>query len=87
MDKEQVQQVVGEYKTHPTDTGSSEVQIALLTHQIRQITEHLRSHRHDHQARYGLVLQVGRRRRLLAYLAREDVASYQALLARLGLRR
>ena len=87
MEKEQTQQVIHEYQKHPTDTGSSEVQIALLTSSIQHLAEHLRVHRGDNQARRGLLMQVGRRRRLLAYLAREDTASYRALLARLGLRR
>ena len=69
------------------DTGSAEVQIAMLTERINQINEHLREHRHDHHARRGLLRLVGRRRRLLAYLNRNDVNRYRAIIGELGLRR
>lgn len=87
MDKEQKQGVIEEYRDHPTDTGSSSVQIAVLTHRIRELTEHLRQHKHDEHSRYGLIKMVGLRRRHLEYLVREDISQYQALLSRLGLRR
>ena len=87
MDKERVQEITSEYRTHPTDTGSTQVQIALLTYHIRELTEHLQVHRHDQHSRHGLLTQVGHRRRLLAYLANENPASYRDLLNRLGLRR
>ena len=87
MDKEQKQGIIEEYRDHPTDTGSSPVQIAVLTHRIRELTEHLRQHKHDEHSRYGLIKMVGLRRRHLEYLVREDISQYQALLSRLGLRR
>lgn len=87
METEQTQEVVKEYQKHPTDSGSTEVQIALLTGQIQHLAEHLRTHHKDTQARRGLLAQVSRRRSLLAYLARKNAASYRALLPRLGLRR
>lgn len=79
--------ILEEYATHPGDTGSPEAQVALLTTRIRELTEHLKIHKHDHHSRRGLLLLVGRRRRLLQYLAREDVARYRSLIQRLGLRR
>jgi len=79
--------VVEEYRTHPSDTGSPEVQIALLTTRIRELTEHFRLHPHDHAGRRGLLKLVGERRRLLRYLNGEDVSRYRALISRLGLRR
>ena len=87
METEQSQEVIKEFQKHPTDTGSTEVQIALLTRQIQELAGHLRAHHKDTQARRGLLGQVARRRRLLVYLAREDTTAYRALLARLGLRR
>jgi small subunit ribosomal protein S15 len=72
---------------HPSDTGSSEVQIALLTSRIRDLTEHLQENRKDEHSRRGLLKMVGKRRTLLAYLAREDTGRYRSLLGRLGLRR
>lgn len=79
--------VIEASRTHPTDTGSSEVQIALLTERINGLAGHFRTHRHDQAGRRGLVMMVGQRRRLLRYLHRRDVASYQALVDRLGLRK
>jgi small subunit ribosomal protein S15 len=78
---------IGEYRTHPTDTGSPEVQVALLTGRINQLTEHLKVHKKDHHSRRGLLMLVGRRRRLLDYVKSNDVERYRALIARLGLRR
>jgi small subunit ribosomal protein S15 len=78
---------ITEYATKEGDTGSPEVQVALLTTRINQLTEHLRVHKHDHHSRRGLLQMVGRRRRLLRYLQNNDVARYRALIERLGLRR
>ena len=74
-------------RLHDTDTGSPEVQIALLTDRINHLTEHLKVHKKDHHSRRGLLMLVGRRRRLLDYLAKNDVERYRALIAKLGLRR
>ncbi|MFC5831315.1 30S ribosomal protein S15 [Nonomuraea insulae] len=79
--------IIAEYATFEGDTGSSEVQIALLTHRIADITEHLRTHQLDHHGRRGLQLLNGRRRRLLQYLRRTDIDRYRRLIQRLGLRR
>ena len=87
MDKAEKQAVMDEYKTHDGDTGSSELQVAVLTTRILQLTDHLRVHKHDESTRRGLLKMVGRRRRLLRYLNREDVGRYRALIAKLGLRR
>jgi small subunit ribosomal protein S15 len=81
------QQIVDEYGTSATDTGSPEVQVALLTKRIQDLTEHLKTHKHDHHSRRGLLLLVGQRRRLLKYLAAKDIARYRSLIERLGLRR
>ena len=78
---------ITEYRVHDTDTGSPEVQVALLTGRINHLTEHLKTHQTDHHSRRGLLQMVGRRRRLLEYLRREDVERYRALIQRLGLRR
>ncbi len=80
-------QILAEYRTHDKDTGSPEVQIALLTERITGLTSHLRSHRQDHHSRRGLLKLVGRRRRLLAYLSENDIERYRATIARHGLRR
>ena len=80
-------QIMTEYATHEGDTGSPEVQIALLTQRIKDLTEHSREHKHDHHSRRGLLLLVGRRRRLLQYLSRKDIERYRALIQKLGLRR
>lgn len=87
LDPDRKTELIADYRTHGTDTGSSEVQIALLTERIRELTEHLKIHKHDHHSRRGLLMLVGRRRRLLAYLSRKDVETYRALIARLGLRK
>ncbi len=78
---------ISEYKVHDTDTGSPEVQVALLTQRINQLTDHLKVHKKDHHSRRGLLMLVGRRRRLLNYVHDNDVERYRALIARLGLRR
>ncbi|MBK6886178.1 MAG: 30S ribosomal protein S15 [Tetrasphaera sp.] len=80
-------QIMTEYATAEGDTGSPEVQIALLTQRIKDLTEHAREHKHDHHSRRGLLLLVGRRRRLLRYLESVDIERYRALIKRLGLRR
>lgn len=81
------QEIIAEYGQHDSDTGSPEVQVALLTERINHLTEHLRDHKHDHHSRRGLLMMVGKRRRLLNYLNREDVERYRSLIAKLGLRR
>jgi small subunit ribosomal protein S15 len=78
---------ITEYRVHDTDTGSPEVQVALLTQRINQLTEHLKLHKKDHHSRRGLLMLVGRRRRLLDYVRNNDVERYRALIGRLGLRR
>ncbi|MFQ5873360.1 MAG: 30S ribosomal protein S15 [Dehalococcoidia bacterium] len=87
MDREVEQKTVEEFRVHDTDTGSSEVQVALLTRRINNLSEHLRTHRHDHHSRRGLLQMVGQRRRLLEYLNRMDVDRYRSLIDRLNLRR
>ena len=84
---EQKKSILSEYGLHETDTGSPEAQIALLTKRISDLTEHLKFHKHDHHSRRGLLLLVGRRRRLLKYVASVDIARYRSLIERLGLRR
>ncbi len=79
--------IIENYKVHESDTGSPEVQVALLTQRISQLTEHLKEHKHDYHSRRGLFKLVGQRRRLLAYLQRKDVERYRATIDRLGLRR
>jgi small subunit ribosomal protein S15 len=81
------QEIISEYGAHDSDTGSPEVQVALLSERINHLTEHLRTHKHDHHSRRGLLMMVGRRRRLLNYLRRTDVERYRKLIAALGLRR
>ena len=78
---------ITENRLHESDTGSTEVQVALLTERINHLTEHLKVHKKDHHSRRGLLMLVGRRRRLLDYLRRNDVERYRALIAKLGLRR
>jgi small subunit ribosomal protein S15 len=80
-------QIMTDYATVEGDTGSPEVQVAMLSRRIADLTEHLRTHKHDHHSRRGLLLLVGRRRRLLQYLARTDITRYRTLIERLGLRR
>ena len=79
--------LIEEYRVHSKDTGSAEVQIALLTTQILRLTEHLKIHKHDEHSRRGLLKMVGRRHRHLAYLRKKDVERYKEILARLGLRK
>jgi len=80
-------EIIKAYATHEGDTGSPEVQIAVLSRRILDLTEHLKSHKHDHHTRRGLMAMVGRRRRMLGYLKDTDIARYRALIERLGLRR
>ncbi len=87
MNKAEKQAVIAEHRTHENDSGSIELQVGVLTTRILQLTEHLRIHKHDESTRRGLLKMVGRRRRLLRYLNREDVGRYRALIAKLGLRR
>ena len=87
MDKGKKEEVLKEYQRHDGDTGSAEVQVAILTQRINDITDHLRQHRQDHHSRRGLFKMVGRRRRLLRYVHKEDVGRYRTLIQRLGLRR
>jgi small subunit ribosomal protein S15 len=85
--KEQKSEIMGDFKHHDTDTGSPEVQIALLTARINQLTDHLKEHKKDHHSRRGLLMMVGQRRRLLNYLSTKDIARYRDVVAKLGLRR
>jgi small subunit ribosomal protein S15 len=84
---EEKKQIVGDYKVHEKDTGSPEVQIALLTKRITQLTEHLKTHKKDHSSRRGLLKMVGKRNSLLKYLTREDRTRYVQVIGRLGLRK
>lgn len=79
-------ELIEEYKTHPTDTGSPEVQVAILTDRINTLTEHFKFHKKDHHGRRGLLMLVNKRKRLLTYLSNRDIERYRALIARLGLR-
>src|SRR5919198_5501627 len=85
--KEQKSQLISDYARSEGDTGSPEVQIAVLTRRIAELTEHLKNHKKDHHSRRGLLQMVGRRRRLLDYLRKEDIERYRTLIGRLGLRR
>ncbi|HET9897041.1 MAG TPA: 30S ribosomal protein S15 [Streptosporangiaceae bacterium] len=87
LDSQVKKEIIAVHATSEGDTGSPEVQVALLTKRINGLTEHLKVHKHDHHSRRGLLLLVGRRRRLLQYLSREDINRYRALIERLGLRR
>jgi small subunit ribosomal protein S15 len=80
-------QIIADYAAQEGDTGSPEVQVAMLSKRISDLTEHLKTHKHDHHSRRGLLLLVGRRRRLLQYLAKKDITRYRQLIERLGLRR
>ena len=87
MPKDQKESIVAEYRTHDGDTGSPEVQVALLTFKIRELTEHLKTHKKDHASRRGLLMMVGKRTTALRYLRNTAPERYTALIARLGLRR
>jgi small subunit ribosomal protein S15 len=87
LSTEQKKTILTEYGVHEKDTGSPEAQVAMLTKRISDLTEHLKVHKHDHHSRRGLLLLVGRRRRLLNYLTKVDIERYRSLIQRLGLRR
>ncbi len=87
MDKERKQEIIAKYGRHEGDTGSPEVQIALLTERINSLTDHLRFHKKDHHSRRGLLMMVGQRRGLLNYLSAQDIERYRAIIKDLGLRR
>ncbi len=87
MQKDQKTSVIEANRTHPTDTGSPEVQVAILTERINQLTEHLKVHAHDNHSRRGLYKMIGKRRSLLDYLAKKDIERYRALIAKLGIRK
>jgi small subunit ribosomal protein S15 len=87
LTQERKTEIINEHKHHATDTGSVELQVAMLTDRINHLTQHLRVHRHDHHSRRGLLKMVGQRRRQLAYLNKKDVERYRAIIAKLGLRK
>ena len=87
LDAATKQKIMSEFATVEGDTGSPEVQVAMLTQRIKDLTEHLKEHKHDHLSRRGLLILVGQRRRLLQYLQRTDITRYRSLIERLGLRR
>jgi len=87
MTKDKKQNIIGEYKVHENDTGSPEVQIAILTSRINELNEHLKIHKKDHHSRRGLLKMVGKRRNLLNYLKDNDIERYRAVIERLGLRK
>ncbi len=85
--KEKKQDVIDAYKLHDTDSGSAEVQVAILTERIKNLTEHFKLHKKDHHSRRGLINMVGQRKRLLGYLKQRDVQKYQSIIAQLGIRK
>ncbi|HUU17533.1 MAG TPA: 30S ribosomal protein S15 [Sedimentisphaerales bacterium] len=87
LTKQKKQNIIGDFETHEGDTGSPEVQIALLTNKINELTEHLKTHRKDHASRRGLLKMVGTRSALLKYVSNKDVKRYQKIISRLGLRK
>jgi len=87
LETQEKQQIIEDYKTHDTDTGSPEVQVAILTYRINELTEHFKVHKQDHHGRRGLLKLVGRRRRLLDYLKRKDLQRYKTTIERLGIRK
>ena len=87
ISKEEKQQVIAQYKRHEGDTGSPEVQIAILTNRINSLTEHLKKNPHDHHSRRGLLQMVGKRRNLLSYLTKIDIERYRSIIAQLGIRK
>ena len=87
MDKEKKEEIIGNYQKREGDTGSTEVQVALLTERVKQLTSHMTANRHDYHTQRGLLKLVGQRRRLLNHLSREDVSRYNKLIKRLGLRK
>ena len=87
LQKDEKTTIIGEYQTHEGDTGSAEVQVALLSARVNGLTEHLKLHKKDHHSRRGLLMMVGQRRRLLNYLSKKDIERYRSVISRLGLRR
>jgi small subunit ribosomal protein S15 len=87
LSSEEKKSIISEFATHEGDTGSPEVQVALLSKQISDLTDHLKAHKHDNHSRRGMQLMIGDRRRLLNYLRKEDIERYRSLIERLGLRR
>jgi small subunit ribosomal protein S15 len=87
LDSATKQQIISEFGSSPQDTGSPEVQVAMLTRRISDLTGHLKTHKHDHHSRRGLLILVGQRRRLLQYLQRTDINRYRSIIERLGIRR
>ncbi len=87
LDKEKKQELISEFRVHEEDTGSPEIQVAILTHRINELAQHVRSHKEDHASRRGLLTMVGKRTALLQYLARKDRGRYRRLIERLGLRK
>lgn len=87
MLKEQKQEIIAKYKLHDSDTGSPEVQVAILTERINHLTEHLKVHKKDHHSRRGLLMMVGQRKGLLNYLMKKDINRYRDIIAKLGLRK
>ena len=86
LTQQRKQQLISDYQVHETDTGSSDVQIAMLTERINRLSQHLRANQKDHSSRRGLLKLIGQRKSLLAYIQKEDKEKYQALIARLGIR-
>ena len=87
MTQEKKNEIIAQYAKHEGDTGSPEVQIAILTYRINELTEHLKTHKKDHHSRRGLLKMVGRRRNLLAYLQKVDIARYRDIISKLGIRK
>jgi len=87
LTQQEKQEIMTEYQIHETDTGSADLQVAFLTRRITQLTQHLKANQNDHSSRLGLLKMIGRRRRLLAYIQKQDADRYQSLIQRLGLRR
>ena len=87
LTQQRKQELMSEYQVHETDTGSADLQVAMLTDRINQLTQHLRTNQKDHSSRRGLLKMIGRRKRLLSYIQNKDVERYQKLIARLGIRR
>lgn len=87
MDKQTKNEIIGNYRLHDKDSGSTEIQVSVLTERIKELTNHMAGHRHDFNAQRGLLKLVGHRRRLLSYLSREDIDRYNKLIGRLGLRK
>ncbi|MGK7917397.1 MAG: 30S ribosomal protein S15 [Prochloraceae cyanobacterium] len=87
LTQEKKQELISQYQVHETDTGSADLQVAMLTERINQLTQHLKTNKKDHSSRRGLLKMIGRRKRLLAYIQNEDPNRYQSLISRLGIRR